>query len=1300
MKRTILVIILLAVFVLSCLAFTACSSNPVTLRYILTADGTSYIVSEVIHDGRHIEIPSTHNGLPVTGIGYRAFVHSGADVKKVTIPASVTSIDKLAFAGSGYSGLTSIIFEEGSQLTTIGESAFANCPNLKNITIPSGVTSIGRHAFYDCYRLKNITIPASVTSIGEGAFEDCTRLESIIFEEGSQLTSIDESAFANCTSLKDIKIPSSVTSIGGGVFRGCDSLTSITIPFASSNIIPPTLKTVIITGGTSIPSNAFEGCKGLKSITIPSSVTSIGEGAFKYCGILKEVYISDLASWLSIDFLGDSNPVSSGARLYLNGEEVTDFVIPEGATKIGDYALSGCTSLTNITIPSSVTSIGEDAFADCTNLSSITIGGSPQIGVNAFGNTAYYRNEDNWQDDVLYIDNCLIRAKTTIETCTIKEGTTVIAGNAFSGCELLESITIPDSVTSIGEGAFRYCQGITSITIPKGVTSIGSVAFEGCTNLTSITIPSSVTSIGDYAFRECTSIENITIPQSVISIGESAFYECDNLTSVTFEEGSQLERIGDIAFYGCKKLESITIPSSVISIGERAFFNCANLKTVIFEKGSQLTSIGDEAFSTDFTVGFDANEMASIIIPASVTSIGEDAFCRCGNLSSITIEGSPQIGVNAFGGTAYYRNEDNWQDDVLYIDNCLIRAKTTIETCTIKEGTTVIAPNAFKNCASLTSIIIPDSVTSIGGSAFAGCNGLTSITLPSVGVTVDGAEETEYKYLFYVEDLNIEGYYQGEIPSSLTTIVITSGSIGDGAFEGFSNLTSLTIFDGVTSIGEEAFRGCKGLTSITIPNSVTSIGKGAFDYCRSLESITIPFVGATLDGTENPHFAYIFGMDYLDGNTSVYMPSSLTTVVITGGTTIGDYAFYDCEDITSITIPASVTSIGNYAFSARNLTNVTFEEGSQLKSIGSCAFSCDWYLAGSLDYSYNPIINTIPKGVTRIGDYAFEGCIGFTSITIPNSVTSIGAGAFSGCDNLTSVIFEEGSQLESIGEYAFSACEGLTSIAIPASVTSIGDGAFSGCESLIEVCNKSSLTITVGSEDNGDVGYYAKHIITDESDTFLTTIDDYIFYDDGTEVYFVKYVGNDTELTLPDYYGKNYVIYDYAFDWNETITSITIPNSVTSIGDFAFHICDNLTNITFKEGSQLTSIGKHAFASCDKLTIIMIPDSVTSIGDYAFSGCASLTSITIPDGVTSIGDHTFSSCISLTNITIPSSVTSINPWAFSWSGLESVTFEDPNGWYRTRFEGMKSGISLTLTDPSQNATYLIDTYQKHYWYKD
>jgi len=324
---------------------------------------------------------------------------------------------------------------------------------------------------------------------------------------------------------------------------------------------------------------------------------------------------------------------------------------------------------------------------------------------------------------------------------------------------------------------------------------------------------------------------------------------------------------------------------------------------------------------------------------------------------------------------------------------------------------------------------------------------------------------------------------------------------------------------------------------------------------------------------------------------------------------------------------------------------------------------------------------TIPNSVTNIGYLAFYGCTGLTSVTIPNSVTSIGNNAFYYCTGLTSITIP--NSVTSIGDEAFYECDGVTSITIPNSVTSIGYGAFYGCTGL------TSITIPNSVTSIGDEAFY-RCVVTKENFNNQSNIppSGLIVCDVRTESGFcikdnalVKYLGKERTITIPNSVTS---IGDEAFYRCSKLTSITIPNSVTNIGDDAFADCSGLTSVTIP--NNVTNIGDYAFAHCSILTSVTIPNSVTNIGEQAFWNCPKLTSITIPNSVTQIESGTFRDCSGLTSITIPNSVTTIGYNAFDGCrGLTSITIPNSvttiGNW---AFNGCRGLTSITIPNSVTN----------------
>lgn len=572
---------------------------------------------------------------------------------------------------------------------------------------------------------------------------------------------------------------------------------------------------------------------------------------------------------------------------------------------------------------------------------------------------------------------------------------------------------------------------------------------------------------------------------------------------------------------------------------------------------------------------------------------------------------------------------------------------------------TAIDELAFKNCNSVTKIVIPDTVTLIGGGAFSFCRSLSSVNIPN-GVTELKAclfEDCAIGTIKIPDSVIVIGDY-AFFHSGIQEITIPKNviSIGECAFIACPGLTKVNMSDSVISIGDRAFSICANLTEITIPSSVTSIGENAFSECSGLKSIYID----NIEGAEGAPTGANWGADsatvYWTGNYDItsegvftvtdknkigvdfVIPNKVRGITVTS---IGPNAFDGCcneGQMTSITMPDSITSIGSYAFNGcKNLKTINIPGG--IKTIGQEAFNdCDSLTLIYIDKEEDKSLDTNndkwgaekatiywatnyiidDNGVLTVKDKSLVT----GSIILPDSVTgkkvkSIGKSAFGNCEELTSVVIPEG--VESIEDYAFEHCNNLISIEIPESVVSLGSYTFMWCSAL------ESATI------NGP-------ITTIEACTFLGCY-------------------NLTSFNIPKTVTQ---IEERAFMWCSTLKGIELPERLETIGEAAFYCC--LGNESIEIPNTVTSIGSRAFLGWSKLKSITIPNSVTMINNGIFSECKNLESVTIPDTVTTIGDYAFSWCESLKSITIPNSVTTIGEDVF-WqcTSLKTITIKKTEG---------------------------------------
>lgn len=870
----------------------------------------------------------------------------------------------------------------------------------------------------------------------------------------------------------------------------------------------------------------------------------------------------------------------------------TDLVIPskhsdgKPVTNISERSFTGYNNLTSVTIPNSVTTIGYGAFDGCSNIESMvvpftgaTLDGTEDTNLGYIFGVLYYYSSGSMPDAL----------KRVVVT-----GGSTISAYAFSGCTQLEYVEIPQSVTSIGASAFYNCKSLTSFVIPDSVTSIGGSAFANCRSLTTITIGSSVSEIGSSAFSHCYSLVEVYnrsslnirnkdfTPGEEVNDGGLRYYALDICTDNFVSKVSKdddgyiiytndnekiligytgmdselvlpdgITKINHYAFYNSNwphdtdqrhtNIVSITIPDSVTTIGSSAFRGLTNLMKVTI--GSGVTRSDDILLFNHCYKLVEVYNRSSLVIVDSLEYEGIfDGYIDSAK-NIYTSAGESKLSIDNDGYAIYTDGDDK-----------ILVGYTGNETeLVLPKGITEINSYAFYNDTNITSVSIPASVTKIGNSAFYFCSKLSEIVggdnIAYIGngafdgSVIGGSRQSGAVYIG-----KVLYKYNGGWSSKETSVEIKDGtvSIAFDAFYGCDGLIEIVIPDSVITIEQGAFSSCDNLMRITLGEGLTSIGKDAFAGCKSLLEVynrsSLPIEAGSSDyGSVGYYAQAVYTGEYeskftIDNGYVIYTDGDDKILVSYKGSE------------TALILPNGITEINDSAFSDLDIVSIK-----------------------------------IPEGVTKIGARAFWRCTSLTSVAIPDSVISIGAGAFDICWNLTSVTFGENSQLKEIGNDAFSWCYRLSQITIPDNVTTIGrsafewcfglvnitlgsdvtnieDGAFSTCYNLVEVYNKSDLSISVGSKDNGCIGFYAKAVYTSEYTSKLSKDNNgYLIYTDNDNKILIGYVGDEEALVVPE--GIT-AINKYAFYANN-ISSISIPQSLIEIGESAFIACGELEKIYY-----------------------------------------------------------------------------------------------------------------------------------------
>ena len=748
-------------------------------------------------DGINYSITSSKNNLvEVTGYDKKAAL------KTINIPNTVNFNGKVysvtGISGSAFSGSSDIVSVTlPNSIEVINYFAFRNCKNLTSITLSSNLTTIGHEAFQSCESLSSISLPNSLTTIDYGAFRGCTMLASIHIPAGVENISLG--TFTNCINLASVTLPNGLLTIGDGAFSGCEKLVSIDIPH----------------GVTTLGKNAFINCTMLESVSIPASITSFREGAFNNCANLKNFKVGWMtpaslryAFWftgVSLDLVTLIVP-KEAKLLYWEEKIWQDFglILEEGETihQVSDFVIRNDGALvqykgssTDVVIPGSIgiSKIDLNAFRQNTKITSVSL----PTGVVSIDEYAFYE--------------C-----TKLNSIVLNSDLKSIENAAFAYCSSLQSVNLPEGITSIGDGAFAYCRNLKSINLPNSITSIGTIAFGECLVLESITLPNKITRIEEGTFFRCEKIEEVIIPVGVTFIGKGAFFRSQHLYTV--EIPYTVTTIGEQAFgrtylydlrvnwsrplnisgldlfYDLSRSQiNLTVPANTGNLYKAdPEWGIMKIKESSTEGGSAISIAGISLNKTTLTLET-GNSETLVVTVAPTNATNKTVAWKSSNENVVTVtNGGVVTAISAGTVNITATTEDGGKTatcvvtvtggntqkpEFEVVNGVLVKYNGVGGDVTIPNdlGITTIGYQAFIDCKTLTSIVIPSRITAIEKSAFSNCTNLVSVQFPNT----------------------------------------------------------------LLSIGERAFLSCTTIKAIDIPVSVQTIIEGAFFNCTELRDVSV-----------------------------------------------------------------------------------------------------------------------------------------------------------------------------------------------------------------------------------------------------------------------------------------------------------------------------------------------------------------------------------------------------------------------------------------------------------------------------
>lgn len=838
---------------------------------------------------------------------------------------------------------------------------------------------------------------------------------------------------------------------------------------------------------------------------------------------------------------------------------------------------------------------------------------------------------------------------------------TAIAEKAFQLNKTVRSFTIGSKIRSIGSCAFARCASLTNIYVDRAnpyYQSIDGVLYSGdgktllsyptAKAYSSYPVASGTETIGEYAFFH-SKVQTVFLPDTVSTIGDYAFYYAGELSSINFP--TALTSIGDSAFFACQSLTAVDIPATITQIGESAWAACTSLPAItVAAENPNYTAVDGVLYTKDMTVlkvypfaksgvtftvpdsvveleayAFAYTGMQSIDGCANLRAIGDSAFYSCKALTSLSFPDSMRsIGEYAFAWCTAVKTFDSG-NGLQETGKYSVYYCTALTTVRLGSGMKTIGEYAFYKCSRLANVDFGTSVREIGSCAFGGCSKITEIVLPD---SVELVESAAFNSC-----------------STAKTLVLSQNlrEIGARAFMGLKGISTLTIPDSVQKIGNSAFNGLSNLLELHLSAKTQEYGSGVFSSASKLPRVELP-EGMTAVPEEM--------FSSCNALTEVVIPSTVTR--------IEKGAFRSCKKLGNTELPAGLTYIGESAFYYAAMTSVTLPAG--VTEIGERSF---YNIAALTEFNFSESLKTI-------GDFAFYGCGKLTRIVLPDSVESIGTSAFNRCSSLQEVVFGKG--LASIGSMCFNYCHKLERF-----VVDEANPNFKGVDGVLYNKNvdtlvlypqgrpDASFTMPETVKHIGPYGIYEPQLLQAVTvSPILETIDEFGMAGIAltgvvklpatiTSIHFKAFQYDDgvTAFELPEscaaYTTVDGVLYDkdvthlLVYPAGRPDVSYETPDTVRTVGSYAFHSCKYLENI------RLTGVEKleeRAFSTAKALKHIDLANSVQLIDTYACANLSTLTYLTGTGALRAIGANAFSST-GLEFVTLPA-IELLGQYAFSF----------------------------------------------------